>query len=132
MVPSASQLGGYSLVTFTAAQALTSNTFKNLGSISLPAGGTYIINLQITAAATSAVTITRFVVEASTNISSFTNNISQNTSYASWSLVATNQQVYTTSYTVNSTTATNIYGNCLLSFTGTMTASGLISYTRIA
>jgi len=131
-VPSTSQLGGYSLVFFTAAQALANNTFKNLGSISLPAGGVYIINLSVIAIATSAVTLTRFVVEASVNNASFTNNISQNTQYGSWTLINTNNQVYTTSYTINTTVPTTVYGNCAFVFTGTMTGSGSISYTRIA
>ena len=131
-VPSSTQLGAYSVVTFTGGQALTTSGFKNLGQISLPAGGTYIINLSVSVTATAAVTLSRFVVEASTNNAAFTNNISLNTQYGSWPLVSSQGQIYTTAITITTTVATNVFGNGLFAFTGTMTGGGSISYTRIA
>ena len=131
-LPSTNQLGGFSQVAFTASQSVTSGIIKGYGSISLPAGGVYIINLQLSILASNAVTLTRFIVEASQNNGSFANNVSQNSSYGSWSLSAANGQVYTTSYTVNTTVPTTIYGNGYYIFSGTLTGTGLISYTRIA
>ena len=131
-IPSINQLGGSSQITFTASQAITTNVFKNLGSITTPAGGTYIINLSVSISCTVLGTLTRHVIEASTSSTVFTNNISQQQQYESIALIATNGQVWTTSYTIQATTATTIYGNVLLAFTGTMTGTGLISYTRIA
>ena len=131
-IPTINQLGGNSQITFTASQAISTGVFKNLGSITTPAGGTYIINLAISIVCTVAGTLSRHVIEASTSNSVFNNNMSQQQQYESVALIATNGQVWTTSYTIQATTATTIYGNVLLAFTGTMTGTGLISYTRIA
>ena len=131
-VPTTAQLGGYNFTTFTAAQAITSGITKSLGSITTPAGGTYIINLSVSVAATAAVVLSRHVIEASPSSAAFNNNMSQQQQYESITLASTNGQVWTTSYTIQVTSATTIYGNVLLIFTGTMTGTGLISYTRIA
>jgi len=131
-IPTTTQLGGNSQITFTAAQAISTGVFKNLGSITTPAGGTYIINLSISIVCTVAGTLTRHVIEASPNNAAFTNNMSQQQQYESVALTATLGQVWTTSYTIQATSATTIYGNVLLVFTGTMTGTGLLSYTRIA
>ena len=131
-IPTINQLGGSSQITFTAAQTVSTGTAKSLGSIITPAGGTYIINLSVSVVATAAVVLSRHVIEASTSNGAFINNMSQQQQYESITLASTNGQVWTTSYTIQVTGTTTIYGNVLLVFTGTMTGTGLISYTRIA
>jgi len=131
-VPTTAQLGGTILSTFTSAQTISTGVFKSLGSITTPTGGTYIINLSVSIVATAAVVLSRHVIEASPSSTVFNNNISQQQAYESISMVSTNGQVYTTSYTIQVTTSTTIFGNVLLAFTGTMTGTGLMTYTRIA
>jgi hypothetical protein len=127
--PAITQLGGYSQATFNES-ALTTNTFKSLGSINLPVG-VYIINLTVTYIQTQAGALTRYVIEASPNSSGFQNNLSQSSSYMNQTIPVSNGNTYSTSYTVSATISQNIYGNCLFTFSGSASATGSISYTRI-
>lgn len=130
-IPTTLQLGGISTVAFQSSQSITSNSIKQLGSINILAGA-YLIHLNISFSCTVNGTISRYVIEASPNNGTFTNNISQSTEYGSWVLSSPQSQRYVTHYVYSSTTSTTIYGNVLFSFSGSATCSGNLTCIRIA
>jgi hypothetical protein len=132
ILPTTTQLGGTGISTFVN-NTLTTNYIIRLGSIALPGPGVYLIQLTVSFTIGAAGgTMTRFVIEATTNANTFTNNSSMSTQYGSWTLANGQQQRYTTAYIHSSTTTDTMYGLCLFSYSGTAVGAGSITYVRIA
>jgi hypothetical protein len=117
VIPTTAQLGGVVTENFTGIP-LTTNFRIRLITVNLPSPGVYSIILNVGFRSTGGGTMTRFVIEVSTNSSQFTNNESQSTLYRSSTLVTGNVNRYITSYQYSSTTADTIYGLCLFTYSG--------------
>jgi hypothetical protein len=128
------QLGYYQSVNFATSQSITSDTLKNLGSLSLPAG-TWIVIFQPIYSQIANTDFFGHSEEISTTSSGYDNNISRSQDFNE-DRPLRNQAVgwhYPTQGIFYSGTPFSLHGNVTCFFTnGTVTATGSMHATRIA